>query len=208
MGVRYTVQADVFDITRTSSSSTDCFLVDSNIWFWMTYSHAGHGEPGWRTALMNQYATFVQEAFGKGVRLLVCGLSLAELSHTIERTEREIHELKCSIHVNAKEYRHNSDIQRMGVVKEIKAAWDQVSSLAECLMVNIDTLTTMAALDRLQTEKVDGYDLFILETMKKHGVMQIITDDGDFSTVPGLQVFTVNRKVIQSARVQGRLAFR
>ena len=33
-------------------------------------------------------------------------------------------------------------------------------------------------------------------------------DDGDFATVPGIQVFTANRNVIQAARAQGRLATR
>lgn len=54
----------------------------------------------------------------------------------------------------------------------------------------------------------DGYDLFILESMRSHGVVQVITDDGDFATVPGIQVFTANRNVIQAARAQGRLITR
>jgi hypothetical protein len=44
--------------------------------------------------------------------------------------------------------------------------------------------------------------------MRSHGVVQVITDDGDFSTVPGIQVFTANRNVIQAARAQGRLITR
>jgi hypothetical protein len=63
-------------------------------------------------------------------------------------------------------------------------------------------------LARFQTDKVDGYDLFILEAMKNHGVVQVITDDGDFATVSGIQVFTANRNVINSARAQGRLLAR
>jgi hypothetical protein len=41
-----------------------------------------------------------------------------------------------------------------------------------------------------------------------HGVLQIITDNGDFATVPGVQVFTANRNVIQAARTQGQLVSR
>lgn len=35
-----------------------------------------------------------------------------------------------------------------------------------------------------------------------------ITDDGDFATVPGIQVFTANRNVIIAARSQGKMLTR
>lgn len=208
MSVQYAVQAEVFDIAQTAAVDADCFLVDSNVWLWMTYSNAGHGEPGWRTALMGQYAAFVNGAIAGNARVCCCGLSLAELSHIIEKTEREIYELSSGSSIKAKEYRHNFAAQRNHVVTAIQAAWAQVSSLAESLTVTIDTPTATAALNRLQTEKVDGYDLFILESMKGHGVVQVITDDGDFATVPAIQVFTANRSVIESASAQGRLITR
>lgn len=205
MSVQYLIQADVFDIAQTAAVDTDCFLVDSNVWLWMTYSNAGHGEPDWRSALMGQYAAFVQGAIAGDARVCCCGLSLAELSHIIEKTEREIHEMSIGNSIKAKEYRHNFAAQRSRVVTEIQAAWAQVSSLAEPLSVTIDKPTATAALNRLQTEKVDGYDLFILESMRSHGVVQVITDDGDFATVPGIQVFTANRNVINAAFNQGKL---
>jgi hypothetical protein len=83
-----------------------------------------------------------------------------------------------------------------------------VKSMADSLPISIDETTTDAALSRFKTEKVDGYDLFMLEGMKKNSVVQIITDDGDFATVPGIQVFTANRNVISAARNQGKLLSR
>lgn len=208
MSVQYAIRADVVDIGQAGPRDSDCFLVDSNVWLWMTYSNAGHGEPGWRAALMAQYAAFVQGAVAGNARVCCCGLSLAELSHIIEKTEREIHELSSGSSIKPKEYRHNYAAQRTRVVTEIEAAWAQVASLAEPLTVTIDSPMTTAALNRLQTEKVDGYDLFILESMRSHGVVQVITDDGDFATVPGIQVFTANRNVLQAARAQGKLLTR
>jgi len=94
MSIQYVIQADVLDIRQAVPSDKDCFLVDTNVWLWMTYSNAGHGEPGWRTALMGQYAAFVQGAIAAGAKISCCGLSMAELSHVIEKTERQIHELR------------------------------------------------------------------------------------------------------------------
>jgi hypothetical protein len=33
----------------------------------------------------------------------------------------------------------------------------------------------------------------------------VITDDGDFATVPDIQVFAANRNVVNAARTQGKL---
>ena len=91
---------------------------------------------------------------------------------------------------------------------EIQAAYGLVRTLADLLVVSIDNATVTTALHRLQTEQVDGYDLFILESMRSLGVTQVITDDGDFTTVSGIRVFTANQNVIQAALTQGRLVTR
>lgn len=48
----------------------------------------------------------------------------------------------------------------------------------------------------------------ILEAMDKVGINQVITDDGDYVTVPGIKVFTANKKAIASARSQRKLITR
>jgi len=110
--------------------------------------------------------------------------------------------------VGPKVYRYNFPGERTQVIAEIQSAWSQVVSLADPLVATIDNETANAALIRLQTEKVDGYDLFIFESMKNHSVVRVITDDGDFATVSGIQVFTANRNVIAAARNQGKLRIR
>ena len=72
----------------------------------------------------------------------------------------------------------------------------------------VDENTTNESLLRFQTQLLDGYDLLILEAMNKVGVKKIITDDGDYLTVPGIQVFTANNNFINTARNQGKLLVR
>ena len=55
---------------------------------------------------------------------------------------------------------------------------------------------------------MDGYDLFMLEAMKEEGIAQIITDDGDFVTVPDIIVFTANHNTIKAAKAQSKLLTR
>ncbi|MGB4000320.1 MAG: PIN domain-containing protein [Desulfomonilia bacterium] len=204
MAINYTVQAEVVDISADTPKTEDAFLVDTNVWYWTTYPNATSHIPN----QISDYPGYLNNALGASAKIFHSGLTLAELSHIIEKTEREIYERNIGNSIKPKEFRHNLVGQRGRVVSEVQAAWAQVASLAEPLTVTIDSPAATSALNRLQTEKVDGYDLFILESMRSHGVVQVITDDGDFVTVPGIQVFTANRNVIQAARAQGRLITR
>lgn len=203
MPVNYTVQADVVDITVDTPKTADMFLVDTNVWYWMTYPKATSYVPN----QLSEYPGYLNKALSVSAKIHHSGLSLAELAHLIEKTEREIYE-KSTGTIKTKEYRHNLPSERSRVASEIQAAWGQVTSLAGPISITIDPQTTTAALNRCQSEKVDGYDLFILESMKNHSVVQVITDDGDFATVPGIQVFTANRTVLNAARNQGKLQTR
>ncbi len=203
MAINYSIQAEVVDITTDSPKADDVFLVDTNVWYWMTYPNATSYVP----SQLANYPGYLNKALAEDSKIHHSGLSLAELSHLIEKTEREIYE-KSNGTIRPKEYRHNLSAERSRVASEIKAAWGQVVSLADPLAVTIDDMTATAALNHLQTEKLDGYDLFILESMKNHGVVQVITDDGDFATVSGIQVFTANRNVIAAAKNQGKLKIR
>ncbi len=201
MAVNYVIRAEVVDINADSPTATDVFLVDTNVWYWMTYPNAATAAyPG----QLSYYPAFVNRALAAASKIYCSGLSLAELSHLIEKTEREIYEKSIGM-IRAKEYRHNLASERSRVVSEVEAAWGQVKSLSSPLALTVDEKTTDDALDRFRMEKMDGYDLFILETMKNHGVVQIITDDGDFVTVAGIRVFTANRNVLLAARAQGKL---
>ncbi|WP_269086254.1 hypothetical protein [Trichormus sp. NMC-1] len=44
--------------------------------------------------------------------------------------------------------------------------------------------------------------------MRQESINKIITDDGDFVTVPDIQVFTANPRAIAAANNQGKLITR
>ena len=51
-----------------------------------------------------------------------------------------------------------------------------MKAIAVSVNIEINEKTTDNALTRFATELLDGYDLFILETMKKEEINNIITD--------------------------------
>lgn len=203
MAVNYTVQADVIDITVDSPQQGDIFFVDTNVWYWLTYPPASLSA---RPYQINSYPSYVAATITADATLCCSGLSLAELAHRIEREE-----LQLSLYDSnrGKEYRHNYPLERAKLVSEVQAAWSQIKSIyALQINVTLDEATVDAALTRFSTQCLDGYDLFILESMTKESVTKIITDDGDYVTVPEIQVFTANQGAIIAARNQGKLITR
>lgn len=207
MSINYTIRADVIDITKDTPKQDDVFLVDTNVWYWITYTKASQCTNPPALYQTNHYPGYLNKALQSGAKIYKSGLTLAELTHLIEKAEREIFE-KTNGLIRPKEFRHNQTSERNNVVAEIISAWGQVTSMADPLTINIKSTTTSAAITRLHTQQVDGYDLFILQSMQNHGVVKVITDDGDFASVPGIKVFIANHNVITAAQQQGKLKTR
>jgi hypothetical protein len=106
-----------------------------------------------------------------------------------------------------KEYRHNLASERAKVVNAVQISWDQIQSLSIPLDLRLDDSTTISALQRFQTQCLDGYDLLILESISRAnpGQIRVITDDADYVTSPSIQVFTCNPTALMSAQAQGKL---
>jgi predicted nucleic acid-binding protein len=201
MAVNYTVQAEVVDIRFDQPKKDDIFLVDTNVWYWLTYTKASTSANNYQ---IRDYPTYIAKALSAQSLLLYCGLSLSELAHNIEQTEKQIF----SSTLRPKEYRHNYPTERANVVGEIQAAWSQVTSIAVSSDITVNEVITNACLNRFSTQQLDGYDLLMLEAMDKAGIVQVITDDGDYVTVPGIKVFTANQNVITAAGNQSKLLIR
>ncbi|WP_081077552.1 hypothetical protein [Burkholderia cepacia] len=207
MAANLTIAAEVIDIRTDAPLPEDNFLVDTNVWYWLTYSKAS--SVGAQPYQISTYPLYTSRALGIGSNIYQSGLSIAELTHLIEKSEREIYiASNRGAQVTAKEFRHNYPNERANVCAEVQTACGQVTSLAASLNVTIDGPTSNACLARVNTNAVDGYDLFILESMRINGITQVITDDGDFATIPGIRVFTANRNVVQAAKNQGKLVVR
>ena len=203
------IQAEVIDVRADVLRFGDIFFIDTNVWYWLTYSKANSPSLSQRSRpnayQINDYPNYLQNAVVAGATIYCSGLSLSELAHRIERAECEIFRGE---RFALKDFRRNHPLQRSQVVTEISSAWNQITSFARLLNLNVDELTTNAALSRFATQLIDGYDLFLLETMRLHLVTKVITDDGDYVTVPGIQVFTANQNVINAAARQGKLLSR
>jgi predicted nucleic acid-binding protein len=207
MPIKYIIAAEVVDVRQDCPNSTDTFLVDSNVWYWLTYTKASLVEGYGAKRRTVDYSSFLDKVIAQRAQLWRCGLSMAELAHIIEKSEREIF-AKTHGRIDTKEFRHNYPQERSSVVSEVKAAWGQVKSMALPLNLLLNDGLTDAVLDRFTKDALDSYDLFFLEAMTENKIPQLITDDGGFATVSGIRVFTANQNVITAAQSQGKFLMR
>ena len=208
MTLNYNIQAQVVNINFDTPRKEDRFLVDTNVLLWAFYplmhseflaEHLKRLKP--KPYQITKYPRYLKKTQYNGSSLFYCGLSMAELAHSIEKYERETNFPGLS----PKEYRHNYPKERYYVVSEIQDCWNEIDAIADSTEILINKITTKNALGNFEDITVDGYDSFIVESMLKTGINQIITDDGDYLTVPGIVVFTANYSAIEAAKSHGKL---
>jgi hypothetical protein len=205
----YAVRADVVDIRQDSPVVHDKFLVDTNVWYWQTYSRASQGNRPPKPYQVTEYPRYLKKALCASSSLNRCELSLAELAYLIETTEFDIFSKAGGRPmIGKKTFRHDFPAERCSTISEVKSVWGQVQHMASPIGILVDQPLADVALARCDSQQVDVYDSFLLEAMDAAGIGQVITDDGDFCTVPGITVFTANRTTISAAVAHEKLVAR
>jgi hypothetical protein len=202
MPINYTVLADVVDVAGHTPTSGQSFLVDTNVWFWMCYEAALDVEGSQRVSQVDPYLRFLRDCNAAGTKLYWSALLWSELAHQIEITEFKVAKMAGITNATTcKEFRHLEPSNRSRVVQAIDDAWKQVEQLG-CPLADFplgaDCVATARA--ELPQTKLDGYDMFLVQALKKAKLTGIVTDDGDFTTAAGIRVFTCNRAALDSAQ--------
>ncbi len=206
------VRANVIDIQTDRPQKSDRFLVDTNAWYWLAYTRSVNTSRPPKDYQVKQYPSYIDAALRSGSTLSWSGLSMAELTTLIERSEYDIFCQRNHLDSRKfllKEYRHGHPLERANqVILEINNAWDMIRSAGQCLESIIQQETVTQAIADFNSQEVDGYDGLIILAAKNANINQIITDDIDFITVPGITVFTANRNAISIAKSKNKLITR
>lgn len=200
------IRANIIDITLDQPKHGESFYIDTNVWFWLTYTKASlHGVC--RPYQINTYPVYANKALAINCPVYSAGFNLAELMHVIEKNE---HKITQSIygHSSIKDFRHGNNAARSDVGKEVDAACRQVMSLSTLMDVDLDSSFIASTISNFNSFQVDGYDLMTIEALNRYGVDNIITDDCDFATAANMNIFTANANLISAAAAQGKLIVR
>jgi predicted nucleic acid-binding protein len=202
------VRAQVVDIRSDAPTSADRFFVDTNAWYWLVYNRASQNPAQPQPYQIQHYPSYLKHALSGQSALYCCALTFSELAHNIEKTEREIYGNQANRIIHPKKFRHDYPQQRRRIVTLINDAWEDILAMSTLLDMTLDSAVTESARKLFPSLSLDGYDLFMVEAMRGSDIKQIVTDDGDYATVPGLVVFTANPRVIQAAQAARSLLTR
>jgi hypothetical protein len=165
MAINYEIQAQIVDIRVDNPRAEDVFMVDTNVWYWHTYTNASISAASYQ---IESYPDYFSQAIVANSILTYTGLSLSELSHLIEKTEYNLFVDSQNLdpkRFKPQEYRHNHPAEREKVIKEIETALNQVTSTSAPIDVLGNEVVTNLALSRLQSQFLDGYDLFTVRSL-------------------------------------------
>lgn len=196
------VLADVIDIRIDQPRANDVLLVDTNVWFWAAYSAANTVA---RPYQIRNYGTYFAALLTAGSSLYKSALSGVELAHIIERAELDAYNQK-NIPLGVKQFRQLS-AERQKVIYETSVAWyiADAATQGNTITAEVDDAFVADYLSNMATQALDAYDYFMLRTATAAGIAQLLTDDGDFGQVAGIEVFTANNLLINAAAQQGKL---
>jgi hypothetical protein len=129
------VAAEVIDIEHDQPRAGDVLLVDTNVWFWHTYTRASQGGRPPMPRQAREYPRYVKKALQARAKPWHHDLMFAELAHLIERVECDIFARTSpgapstagTVTVPIKQFR-NQPTQRVQVLAEIESSWNKSSA--------------------------------------------------------------------------------
>jgi predicted nucleic acid-binding protein len=189
--------AKIIDLKKYNPSKGEMFFVDTNVWYWFTYVPSKVMQMAKKPLpyQVADYAAFIEKALNNHAHLYHCPLNLAELSGIIETAEFDYYNMVNGSTIKKKAYRKIAP-ERAGVSNEINLAWATISSLSSHMATVLTESSENEVLTSFPLTSLDTYDCFYTQLMKQNGIVNIISDDGDFGTCPTSTVFTSNKRLL------------
>lgn len=198
----------VIDIRKDQPSEDDLFLIDTNVFLWLTYSRLSLLEHKYKQYQLDSYPLYLEKALECGSHLRYSRLSFGEISHVIERCEHEIYCIDNASDIYLKKFRATLPNERSNVVREIKNSFEFIKDISNGINENLDESIIESLEKDLDDSHLDGTDSFLINFAKRNGINKVISDDGDFSTIEDIYLYTSNLRVINEAKRQGKLLVR
>lgn len=173
------------DIRVEPPPHEEAIFVDTNVWYWTTYisskSYVVDEPRDYQTEL---YPQFIEDALANNSVLYFSPLVLTELATLIENAEFKIYKkYNNDQSINLKRFRRIR-AEREGVLKEIKAAFDTIKSMATEIPLDLKDNLSDKLYECMDKYLIDGYDAIFYKKMKANEISNILTDDKDFRAFP------------------------
>ena len=177
------------------------FYVDTNIWYWLTYPNSNSEE------FAPDYATLLYRLNNlTNIKLLYSHLTFAELTAIIEGDLYHNYQTRTGLRLHKKSYR-KIPRERNAVVDNISSSIHQIAQIAEpsddAFVEILNYIKPEDFISTLRRTNLDGTDILMANFIKQNDVKNVITNDRDYLTINGLNIYTYDERTIEMAETQG-----
>ena len=180
--------------TYSSINNSRIFFLDTNVLYWYTYPRfSDHSQlkPAWKI-----YYDFIDALTSAGNPLHTSVYNLTELLNVVEKNEYEIYmQLHPEIPLTKKDFRRMIT-EREKVSQIIKTTLNNALSICSVIDFNFTSNTLRNFSNQFIDHRCDVFDYAILNNCIMSKDINIISDDSDFSSMPGITLYTANENIL------------
>lgn len=185
--------SNTIDIDTVNISSIDpkeLFALDTNILYWTHYSQASVPVLRALPYQVKKYPNFIEALLDNGNVLVTTVLNVSELSHVVENSEWRIYKAVNGVNIKKKEFRKLTK-ERLHYQNEMETIMLQlIETYGKQIKVIEITETDVAGyVNNIRNNACDIFDFIIISKLKGLGIVNYITDDRDFLTIDGINVY-------------------
>lgn len=189
--------ANIIDIRTVDINSippNEIFAVDTNVLLWACYNNISHNA---LNEYVSEYQTkfypnFIKRLIKNRNILYTTNLNISELCSLIERNEFEIYKYRTRKRFyKKKKYRKIARERRRYKTKldtTLRVLHETYISRVEVVVIpaNYDSIFSQA----IPIMTCDTFDYAVIEYLKSIGIINYISDDKDFCTIDGINLYT------------------
>ena len=193
--------AHIIDIRTIGSDNVipnnETFAIDTNVLVWTHYSKASNPNLRNHPYQVIEYPDFVAKLISNGNKIVTTVLNLTELCGVVERDEYEIYKAinNSKSTFKLKSFRKNptarleykNEIDNM--IMEIREIYDDQIKVVE---INDDLIDCFR--ENISNNRCDVFDYAVIEYLKSIGIYNYVSDDKDFSTIDGINLYTTSMR--------------
>ena len=184
-----TIDIDTVDTSQIDSA--EVFALDTNVLYWTHYSQASSPTLNALPYQVTKYPNFIEDLLENGNTLVTTVLNISELNHVVETSEWKIYNSVNGCKVKKKDFRkmpnerlhYKNEMET--IMLQLKETYGNQIKVIEITEADVDNYISL-----MDTNACDIFDYIIICKLKSEGIINYITDDKDFSTVDGINLYT------------------
>ncbi len=186
------VFCDIRSIDVNLINKDEVFAIDTNVLLWTHYSKASNPSLNKHPYQVIDYPNFIAKLLANGNKLVTTVLNISELISIVEKNEFKIYKVSNSCHgMKIKDYRkilserltYQKEINNM--LMEIKSSYNDRIEVIDITKEKLENFC-----NEIDKNICDVFDSMIIEYLKSISIINYISDDKDFLSIDGINLFT------------------